>query len=367
MRNAVLLAFTDELTTPPQELLAICREVILVRRRGSHYRRDTALPDVVEEFASEAFRACLKQTVARWKPDLVQLEFTQMAQYADACQPAKTILVEHDITFDLQQQLMKTVPDFELAKQLKKWIAFETAAWKKVDCVVVMSPKDERMIAGAKRVACLPNGVDTERFRPSGKEPEPRRLLFIGSFAHLPNLLALEFFLNQVWPLLQPEFALHIIAGARHEYFLEYYRSRVSIDLAGSGIELEGFVSDVREAYDRAEIVIAPLTASAGTNIKVLEAMAMGRVVVSTSAGINGLNLSPGNDVIATDSALEMAARIHKLAGDRDARKAIEQRARETALRYDWLAIARDQAALYEACAGRSPGAAATSGRATGR
>jgi glycosyltransferase involved in cell wall biosynthesis len=357
MRNAVLIAFVDELTTPPQELLAICREVILVRRRGSHYRRDTDLPDVVEEFASEAFRACLKQTVARWKPDLVQLEFTQMAQYADACQPAKTILVEHDITFDLQQQLMKTVPDFELAKQLKKWIAFETAAWKKVDCVVVMSPKDERMIAGAKRVACLPNGVDTERFRPSGKEPEPRRLLFIGSFAHLPNLLALEFFLNQVWPLLQPEFALHIIAGARHEYFLEYYRSRVSIDLAGSGIELEGFVSDVREAYDRAEIVIAPLTASAGTNIKVLEAMAMGRVVVSTSAGINGLDVSPGNDVVVTDSALEMAGRIRSLCSNSVARNIIEQRARETALRYDWLAIARDQAALYEACAGRSPGA----------
>ena len=87
----------------PPELLEICAEVILVRRRGSHYRRDTPLPDVVEEFDSEAYRACLKQTISRWKPDVVQLEFTQMAQYAPDCSPARTVLVEHDITFDLQQ------------------------------------------------------------------------------------------------------------------------------------------------------------------------------------------------------------------------------------------------------------------------
>ena len=142
---------------PPEELLAICVEVILVRRRGSHYRRDTILPDVVEEFASETFRACLKQTVQQWQPDLVQLEFTQMAQYADACHPAKTILVEHDITFDLQQQLLAIASEatwetaasrLELEKQLGKWKAFETEVWKRVDCVVAMSPKDEGMVSG---------------------------------------------------------------------------------------------------------------------------------------------------------------------------------------------------------------------------
>jgi GT2 family glycosyltransferase/glycosyltransferase involved in cell wall biosynthesis len=351
--DLVLLAFADELSTPPEELLAICVEVILVRRRGSHYRRDTVLPDVVEEFASEAFRACLKQTVQRWKPDLVQLEFTQMAQYADACQPAKTILVEHDITFDLQQQLLATSPEIgasrlELEKQLGKWKAFETAAWKTVDCVVAMSPRDEGMVSGARRGVCLPNGVDSERFRPSGDTPMPRRLLFIGSFAHLPNLLALEFFLSEVWPLLGPGFALHIIAGARHEYFLDFYRARVAVDFSMPGIEVEGFVADVREAYRRAELVLAPLTASAGTNIKVLEAMAMGRVVVSTTAGVNGLDVSPGHDVIVTDSAADMAARILGLSEDTGVRKAIESCARETALRYDWREIAKKQVGVYE-------------------
>ena len=350
--NQVLLAFAGELEKPPEELLDICREVILVRRVGSHYRHDTPLPDVVEEFASEAFRACLKQTIERWSPEIVQLEFTQMAQYADACGTAKTILVEHDITFDLQQQLLATTPDtgaarLELEQQMAKWKAFETEAWRKVDCVVTMSPKDFGMVTGARRVVPLPNGVDTERFAPSDQEPEARRLLFIGSFAHLPNLLALEYFLKGVWPRLGAGFALHVIAGARAEYFLDFYKDRVQVDLTAPGIELEGFVSDVRDAYRRAELVLAPLTASAGTNIKVLEAMAMGRVVVSTPAGVNGLDVTPGEDCIVTESAEDMALAITRLSADAEARKAIETSARATGLQNDWRKIAEAQARLY--------------------
>jgi len=350
--DQVLIAFCDDLATPPRELLDICRAIVLVRRRGTHYLKDTTRPDVVEEFESETFRACLKQTVRQWSPEVVQLEFTQMAQYATDCAPAKTILVEHDITFDLQQQLLDTTAEtgaarLELERQLEKWRAFETDAWKAVDCVVTMSAKDERTVVGAHRTACLANGVDTERFQPSDAEPEPRRLLFIGSFAHLPNLLALEFFLRDVWPRLGLGFTLHVIAGARPEYFLDFHRARVALDLNRPGIELEGFVSDVRAAYTRAEIVLAPLTASAGTNIKVIEAMAMGRAVVSTPAGINGLDLRPGIDVIVTESPADMVEKIAWLSRDAVARKTIERAARETALLCDWREIARRQMALY--------------------
>jgi glycosyltransferase involved in cell wall biosynthesis len=235
----------------------------------------------------------------------------------------------------------------ELERQLAKWKAFETDVWRKVDCVVTMSQKDSGMVTGARRVECLPNGVDTERFAPSSGDPEARRLLFIGSFAHLPNLLALEYFLKEVRPRLGPGFVLHVIAGARAEYFLDFYKDRVRVDLTAPGIETEGFVSDVRDAYRRAELVLAPLTASAGTNIKVLEAMAMGRVVVSTPAGVNGLDVTSGVDCVVTDSAEEMAAAITGLSADGEARKTMETRARVTALRYDWNEIAAAQARLY--------------------
>ncbi|HVY93733.1 MAG TPA: glycosyltransferase, partial [Bryobacteraceae bacterium] len=344
----ILVAFVDEFAPPPEALLRICREIVLVRRHGTHYRRDTARPDMVEEFDSATFRAALKQAVHQWKPAIAQLEFTWMAQYAEACHPAKTILVEHDITFDLQKQLleetqMSEAARLELRGQLEKWTAFETWAWREVDCVVTMSGRDTAVVSGAASVECLPNGVDCDRFAPVAAEPEARRLLLIGSFAHMPNLLALEFFLKEVWPRLRGGYTLHVIAGARHEYYLDYFRNRVSIDPGQPGIEIEGFVEDVRGAYRRAAIVLAPLTASAGTNIKVLEAMAMGKAVVSTPAGVNGLDLAPGRDFLLAQNAEEFAGGIRELSADRERRIAIEQAARETALRYDWRGIAARQ------------------------
>jgi GT2 family glycosyltransferase/glycosyltransferase involved in cell wall biosynthesis len=354
MKNAaseydqILLAFADELSTPPAELLAICREVVLVKRHRTHYRRDTPRPDVVEEFASESFRAALKQAVRQWHPSIVQLEFTQMAQYANDCAPARTILIEHDITFDLQQQLLAGNPTIELQSQLAKWKSFETAAWTQVDCVVTMSKKDEAQVTGAKQLACVPNGVDTDRFQPSSGPPESRRLLFIGSFAHLPNLLALDYFLREVWPLLNGAFTLHVIAGTRHDYFLDFHRAHVNPHLAQPGIEVEGFVSDVRDAYRRAELVLAPLTASAGTNIKVLEAMAMGRVVIGTPAGFNGLEVVNGRDVVVATSPPEMADQILALSSNAGGRTLIEREARRTAELYSWQEIAISQSHLYD-------------------
>ncbi len=358
--DQILICFCDELARPAAELLEICAEVVLVRRHGTHLRRNTRWPDVVEEFRSESFRACLKQTIRKWRAGVAQLEFTWMAQYADACAPAKTILVEHDITFDLQQQLLATGSDsglrrHELVNQLGKWRAFETDAWRRVDAVVAMSAKDAAVVKNAKRVVTLPNGVDVSRFSPEDDDPEPKSLLFIGSFAHLPNVLALDFFLREVFPLLPRGYKLHVIAGARPEYYLDFHQARVNLDLARLEIELESFVSDVRPAYRRAEIVLAPLTASAGTNIKVIEAMAMGRAVVSTPAGINGLDLENGKNVIVTAIAQEMAAAIDELSKNPERRREIERSARETALAYDWREIGAGQCALYDQLYAETP------------
>ena len=199
--DLVLVAFSDRLVTPPAELLEICAEVVVVRRKGSHSLPATGDPQDVEEFRSAAFRAVLRQTIRKWRPAVAQLELTVMAQYARDCAPARTVLVEHDITFDLYEQLLAQRDDWETRRQLDLWRRFETAAWRRVDAVVTMSERDRRVVAGP-RVVTLANGVDIERFQPSPGEPERGRLLFIGSFAHLPNLLALDFFLREVWPAL---------------------------------------------------------------------------------------------------------------------------------------------------------------------
>ena len=169
--DQILVAFTGELATPPAELLEVCAEVILVRHAGSHSLPSTGRPDVVEEYDSPAFHAAVRQAVRKWRPAVAQLEFTQLAQYAADCAPARTLLVEHDITFDLQEQLLRLDESWELRRQLDLWRRFETEAWRDVDCVVTMSERDRKMVSGARAVT-LANGVDLDRFRPEAVTPE---------------------------------------------------------------------------------------------------------------------------------------------------------------------------------------------------
>jgi glycosyltransferase involved in cell wall biosynthesis/GT2 family glycosyltransferase len=351
--DQVLISFCDQPFTPAPEILEICREVILVRRIGTHLRPLTSRPEVVEEHDTLPFRAALKEMIRKHAPSLIQLEFTQMGLYAPDCSPVPCLLVEHDITIDLYSQLLDRQGDWETRQQLERWQTFEHWAWGAVDCVLTMSEKDRQMVTGARRVETLANGVDLDRFRPAPSEPDPRHILFIGSFAHLPNIMALRFFLDEAWPALRDAGAtLHVIAGSRPEHYLDLYRDRVSIDLNQPGIETEPFVSDVRPAYQRAAVVIAPLLASAGTNIKIMEAMAMGKAIVSTPAGINGLDLNPGADVIVVHTGAEMARAILELLDDPAARKRIESEARRTVERdFNWDQIAGRQAEIYRSLA----------------
>ena len=141
---------------------------------------------------------------------------------------------------------------------------------------------------------------------------------------------------------------LHVIAGSNHEYHFSRHKDRLRFRLDHPGIELEGFVSDVRPAYNRAAVVIAPLLASAGTNIKVMEAMAMSKAVVSTPAGVNGLEVTRGKDVLIESDATAFAAAILRLLEDSPYRSVLGTNARKTVERvYGWDAIADQQDRLY--------------------
>jgi glycosyltransferase involved in cell wall biosynthesis len=122
----------------------------------------------------------------------------------------------------------------------------------------------------------------------------------------------------------------------------------VKVRLDQPGVEVEGFVADVRGAYERAAIVVAPLVVSAGTNLKILEAMACGRPVVATPAGVNGLDLVPGEDFMLVHTAAEMAAAIGKLlAAPAECHRLALAGRRRVEDRYGWDEIARRQTELY--------------------
>jgi len=207
------------------------------------------------------------------------------------------------------------------------------------------------MLGPAVPVAVIENGVDLTRFQPEAERPG-RRLLFIGSFRHFPNIEAYRFFTERVWPLLRdkfPDLELTVVCGADH---LSYWRAFTDAPEPAPNprIHLLGFVSDVRPLYVEANLVIVPTTVSAGTNVKVLEAMAMRRAVVSTTSGCAGLGLLHQHSVWIADSPESLAAAVATLINDPGLRAAIAESARAHAERhFSWSALGEKQRALFRA------------------
>jgi len=189
------------------------------------------------------------------------------------------------------------------------------------------------------------NGVDLERFR---AEPEQtgERLLFVGSFRHFPNIAAYRFFVEQVWPLLRDQFPQMTVTVVCGPDYLSYWRAFTEAHepQADERIRLLGFVSDVRPLYADANLVLVPTPVSAGTNVKVLEAMAMQRAIISTSSGCDGIGLAHGQSVWIADTPEDFASGVTALIQNPERRRAMARAAYEHAAgRFDWNALGEKQ------------------------
>jgi len=345
-----LFAFTDA-SVELAPVLELCARVVLVEKpRYREPRWSSLLPPEVHEFRSPAMMQALTEERRAFGFETLQVEYTQLAEYGAAC--GGDILVEHDVTFDLFAQIARSERTLSAAWDFFRWRRFETRALRQFPRVVVMSEKDAEMV-GVPSVV-IPNGVDLARFRAAPESPG-ERLLFIGSFRHFPNVAAYRFFTAEVWPLLRdkfPEMSLTVVAGA--DYLTCWRAFTDSPEPAPDArIRLLGFVSDVRPLYVESNLVLVPTTVSAGTNVKVLEAMAMERAVVSTSSGCAGLGLLHGHSVWVADSAVAFAAGVATLIHDGERRRQMARAAYGVALRnFDWAAIGEKQRALLD----RPPG-----------
>jgi glycosyltransferase involved in cell wall biosynthesis len=310
--------------------------------------RNTAMADLVR-------RLCLDRLV-----DIVQLEYTQMAEYRDHTGAIPLVLVEHDITFTLYDQLAQISPNPGARAEYLQWLAFEREALQCSNAVWTMSERDREVAlefgAPPRSTAVVPNGVDLQRFHPARGQGCGNTILFVGSFRHLPNLLAFEALRETIMPavwLACPDAKLHVIAGPGHERAarLAGKSALLAPDLR---IVVQGFVEDVRPAYRDCAVVAIPLPLSAGTNIKVMEAMACGRAIVSTASGCQGLGLRNETDVLLREIGPAFAAAIERLLRDGELRERIAHQARQTVeLRFGWDSAAREALKSYSALLGR--------------
>lgn len=314
-----LFAFRDkEMAADIAPVLDLCTRIMLVgKSRYREPRWSSLLPPEVHEFRSAAMQHALARIRREYKIEAVQVEYTMLAPYSG------DVLVEHDVTFDLYRQvrdrLLTRAAQFSRGAKLSRqwdywrWRRFETKWLKRYKQVVVMSDQD-RATLGRPNVIVIPNGVDLTRFTPEIERPG-QRLLFIGSFRHFPNIVAFRFFMEQVWPILRAQssdITLTVVSGQDPLIYWRQYTGLASLP-ADDGVHILEFVSDVRPLYVEANLVLVPTLVSAGTNLKVLEAMAMERAVVSTYSGCAGLGLEHGVNVRIVDHPEDFAIAIQTL------------------------------------------------------
>ncbi len=213
-----------------------------------------------------------------------------------------------------------------MAYQARKMRDFEGAAGRQFDAVIAVSPQDKQTFEreyGWQHVQTIDTAVDTDFFHPTSELEDPQLLVFVGSLDWLPNQDGLAYFAREVWPLIRarrPETRFQIVGRNPPDEI----RELGEID----GMEVVGTVPDTRPWLARAALVVVPLRIGGGTRIKIFEAMAMGKAVVSTSLGAEGLPVTSGEDVLLADTPVALTEAVVSLLESPERRGALASAAR---------------------------------------
>lgn len=330
-----------------RELASLCASAeYLVRMEGRSKAFGSILPHAVHEFANEDLNWLIHRQVYTRQIDVVQLEYTVLAQYAARYRRLAVILFEHDIYFQsIARQLKearsaawKLVATVEYLRALR----YELRTLPKLDHIQVCSRENkEYLLSFLPRLAGkiqegLRAGVDTSQYeyRPDGREAST--MLFLGSFRHTPNQTALAWFTRKVLPRVverRPEARLVVVGSdPPPRYGLPSL----------AAIELRGFVEDIREPLSRYAVFVCPILSGSGVRVKLLEAFAAGIPVVSTGMGAEGLGRHDGEFCALANDPEGFAERILRIFDQPEwAREMTERARKEVVENWDMAVITR--------------------------
>jgi sugar transferase (PEP-CTERM/EpsH1 system associated) len=369
-----LLSFGSPGESHGSPLEALCQSVQVVRPPQRTMRQRVAtllfsnLPDMAQRLPSASFRAALADTLDRERPDVVEVEGIELAQYlfqaaVHRAESSRPLLVfdDHNAEYVLQQRAFETD-----VRQPRRWAgaAYSFVQWRRLrryerracqvaDRVVAVSEADAevlRRLSPGLGPAVVPNGVDMEFYTapvaPLADESGPKEedLVFTGKMDFRPNVDAVLWFTQEVFPLIRqesPETRLWVVGKNPHPRLAP---------LAGDpAVVLTGWVEDVRPYIAGAGVYVVPLRIGGGTRLKVLEAMAMGKAIVSTALGCEGFDLVPGQELVVADTPAEFDAAVLALLRDPERRARLGRAGRRFAgSRYDWRVIAPQLERVYE-------------------
>jgi glycosyltransferase involved in cell wall biosynthesis len=308
---------------------------------------ETAEPWFVSCVASPAMEAILRP-LALDGFDLVWFEHTSMARFLP-CFP--TDLPKVLDLVDVHARMARRAADGpgsverEVQQEADRTLRFERAVASQCTLCLACSGSEAaamRALLGIDQVRVVPNGVDTSFFTPSDGPVIAGYLLFTGTMSYEPNIEAVEYCASLILPAIRqeiPHARLHIVGADPNERVRR---------LACESVIVHGRVPDMRPYYQRAQVAVVPLGQGGGTRLKVLEAAACGKAIVTTPIGVEGLDFHPGEDLLVADGAAEFARAVVALACDEARRAELGRRARLVSRTYDWADIGTGLCELVE-------------------
>ena len=357
-----VLESADEARHVPN-LAPFCERVEwAVMRTGSEIERARDLlghlvrgrPLVTWPYWSRSLETKLRSLVSSGAVHILQIEHSFLAPFRDAVpdgSPCRTILSFHNFG-ETQARSMLGMYSGALEKLgllvkallMRGWETRHAARFDR--CLVVSEIEAQRLRAGAAgaAVSLIPNGVDTAALRPLPEAAAGKRLIFVGHLRYPPNIDAVRFLARHILPALRariPEARLTVV-GESAPRVLREFSGRADIDLVGRA-------ACPLPYYRDAHVAVVPLRAGGGTRLKILEAMALGRPVVSTPLGCEGLAVEDGKHLLVAKDAEDFAAAVALLLTDRALAARLTQHARTLVESdYDWTAIAERLLGVYD-------------------
>jgi polysaccharide biosynthesis protein PslH len=327
------------------------------------------LPYAVGKYRSRAYAKQIRELLATQAFDLIVCDFLPPAVNLPDRLPCPAVLFTHNVESEIWRRHAEVHTRFPARllyrTQYRRMLRYEARALRRFDGVLAVSDADratfERLYPGAIHgpVSVVPTGVDTQFFSPGAPDsasvtaPSPaasRGLVFTGSMDWLPNEDAMLFFCREVLPLIraeEPDVTLSIVGRTPTPAVKKL------ADLPG--VQVTGRVDDVRPYMTDAAAYIVPLRIGGGTRLKIFEAMAMGKAVVSTTVGAEGLPVVAGEHVVLADEPRSFCRAVVRLLRDVDRRRQFEAAARTLVVeRYDWSAVAGDLESALDSVAGRT-------------
>ena len=300
---------------------------------------------------SAAFRDRMRDLLVDEDIDLVHYDTIGLARYKKYAPDAPSVITHHNIESNLmarRSQVERSVAGrWYVARQARLLRESESTESKNFDCNVMMSATDEADLKGKApgvRTAIVPNGVDTEYFQPSQVNVEPA-IIYTGGMNMFANEDAVLYLLKEMWSKIKqavPGVHFYVIGQDPTKEILEIARNDDSVTVTG-------FVDDIRPYVARAAVYVVPIRVGGGTRLKVLDALAQGKAIVSTSVGCEGISVTSGTNIRIEDEPADFIRSTVELLTDAKGRLALGTKARELAVeQYSWERIGKVLDAVYQ-------------------